>query len=64
MTEQEAMQLIGMIAELSAQRPLSLARLSKQSGRAMSTLLRQLAVLEGAGIVRRDGDRVSLIPAA
>ena len=61
MTEQEAMQLLEKIAELSAERPLSLARLAKQSGRAMSTLLRELAELEAVGLVRRDGDHVSLV---
>ena len=47
-------ELLVKLAELEAERPCSLARLSKQSGRAMSVLLRELAALEEMGLVERD----------
>jgi len=62
--EEELVSLLARIAELEAERPCSLARLAKQSGRAMSTLLRELSVLEAAGLVQRDGDNVRIVPPA
>jgi len=61
MTEQDAVELLEKIAELEAERPLSLARLAKQSGRAMSTLMRDVAALEAIGLVQREGDIVRVI---
>lgn len=61
MTEQDAVELLEKIAELEAERPLSLARLAKQSGRAMSTLMRDVAALEAIGLVQREGEIVRVI---
>ena len=47
-------ELLVKLAELEVERPCSLARLSKQSGRPMSVLLRELAALEEMGLVERD----------
>ncbi|WP_395399778.1 helix-turn-helix domain-containing protein [Pseudoduganella sp. UC29_106] len=47
-------ELLVKLAELEAERPCSLARLAKQSGRPMSGLLRELAALEEMGLVERD----------
>lgn len=62
MNNEEALELLLMIADLGEKRPLSLARLAKQSGKAMSTLMRQLAVLEDLHLVCRDGDFVRVAP--
>jgi len=59
--EEELVSLLAKLAELEAERPCSMARLAKRSGKAMSTLMRELSVLEAAGLVQRDGDMVRII---
>jgi DNA-binding IclR family transcriptional regulator len=49
-------ELLLKLAELEAERPCSLARLAKQSGRPMSVLRRELAMLEQMGLVERDDE--------
>jgi DNA-binding IclR family transcriptional regulator len=49
-------ELLVKLAELELERPCSLARLSKQSGRPMSVLLRELTALEEMGLVERDAE--------
>jgi DNA-binding IclR family transcriptional regulator len=53
-------ELLVRLAELEAERPCSLARLSKQSGRPMSVVLRELAALEEMGLVERDAEAATV----
>jgi DNA-binding IclR family transcriptional regulator len=52
--------LLLKLSELEAQRPCSLARLAKQAGRPMSTLLREVTALEAMGLVVRDGEAATV----
>jgi DNA-binding IclR family transcriptional regulator len=53
-------ELLLKLAQLEAERPCSLARLSKQAGRPMSVLLRELAALEEMGLVERDQEAATV----